>query len=161
LHYPIPTDGSWLGSGLTQKLTLPPGSIVVTPIPTASPGSPLKSAAIIGLAIAATVLVIFTTVIIVLVAIMIKCSHSKQTAGELFKSHDAISVKENEAYGTNTQTQHITTAANEAYGCVGDIPVAVNILHMPGQSKAYSGAAANTDIEEQVNVDEIYDYVNL
>jgi len=92
---------------------------------------------------------------------MIKCSHSKQTAGELFKSHDAISVKENEAYGTNTQTQHITKAANEAYGCVGGIPVAVNTLHMPGQSKAYSGAAANTDIEEQVNVDEIYDYVNL
>ena len=76
-------------------------------------------------------------------------------------------MKENEAYGTNTQTQHIATAANEAYGCVGGIPVIENVAYTPAavniatvQNEAYgsvSGAAVNTDTEEQ---NEMYDYVN-
>ena len=78
-------------------------------------------------------------------------------------------MKENEAYGTNTQTHHITTAANDAYGCVGDIPVAENVAYIPAavniptaQNEAYggvSGAAVNTDTEEQVNADKTYEYV--
>ena len=74
----------------------------------------------------------------------------------------------NKAYGTNTQTQHIATAANEAYGCGGDIPVINNVAYTPAaavdiptvQNEAYgsvSGAAVNTDTEEQ---NEMYDYVN-
>jgi len=98
---------------------------------------------------------------------LFKCSHSKQTAGELFESPDAIVIKQNEAYRTNTQTQHIATATNEAYGCVGDIPVSENVAYTPAavniptvQNEAYasvSGAAVNTDTEEQ---NEMYDYVN-
>ena len=109
--------------------------------------------------------VIFTIVVIVSVIVLIKCSHSKNTAGELHETSDAIGMKENEAYGTNTQTQHIATAANEAYGCVGDIPVAENVAYIPAavniptvQNEAYggvSGPAVNTDRE-----DEMYDYVN-
>ena len=108
--------------------------------------------------------------VIVSVVVLIKCSHSKQTAGELYETPDAIGMKENEAYGTNTQTQRIATAANEAYGRVGDIPVAENVAYIPAavniptvQNEAYggvSGAAVNTDAKEQVNVDEMYDYVN-
>ena len=74
----------------------------------------------------------------------------------------------------NTQTQHIATTANEAYGCVGDIPVVENVAYTPAavniptvQNEAYSsvsGTAVNIDTEEQVNVDEdneneMYDYV--
>jgi len=98
---------------------------------------------------------------------MIKCSHSRQTFGELYETPDAIGMKENEAYGTNTQTQHIGTAANEAYSCGGDIPVVENVAYTPAavniptvQNEAYgsvSGAAMNTDTEEQ---NEMYDYVN-
>ena len=68
-------------------------------------------------------------------------------------------MKENEAYGTNTQTQHIATAANEAYDRVGGIPVAENVAYIPAavniptvQNEAYggvSGAAVNTDTEER------------
>ena len=104
----------------------------------------------------------------VLVAIMIKCSHSKQTVGELYETPDAICTKENEAYRTNAQTQHIATAANEAYDCGGDIPVIENVAYTPAaavdiqtvQNEAYgsvSGAAVNTDTEEQNGM---YDYVN-
>ena len=108
--------------------------------------------------------------IIVSVVMLIKCSHSKQTAGELYETPDAIGMKENEAYGTSNQAQHVATSANEAYGCVGDIPVAENVAYIPAavniptvQNDAYggvSGAAVNTDAKEQVNVDEMYDYVN-
>jgi len=69
----------------------------------------------------------------------------------------------------NTQTQHIATTANEAYGCVGDIPVVENVAYTPAAvniltayNEAYdsvSGAAVNTDTEEQVNENEMYDYV--
>ena len=80
-------------------------------------------------------------------------------------------MKENEAYETNTQAQHFAIAANEAYGCVGDVPVAENVAYIPAavniptvQNEAYggvSGAAVNTDTEEQANEeDEMYDYVN-
>jgi len=79
-------------------------------------------------------------------------------------------MKQNQAYRTNPQTQHIVTAANEAYGCVGDIPVVENVAYTPAavniltiQNEAYgrvSGAAVNTDRAEQVNDDEVYDYVN-
>ena len=97
-----------------------------------------------------------------------KCSHSKNTAGELYETPDVIGMKQNEAYGTNIQTQHIATAANEAYGCGGDIPVIENVAYTPAaavniptvQNEAYgrmNGAAVNTDTEEQ---NEMYDYVN-
>ena len=80
-------------------------------------------------------------------------------------------MKENEAYETNTQAQHFAIATNEAYGCVGDVPVAENVAYIPAavniptvQNEAYggvSGAAVNTDTEEQANEeDEMYDYVN-
>ena len=165
VHY-IPTDGSGLGSGLTQELTLEPGSVMVTPTPTTSPSSPLNMAAIIGPAIAASVLqlVILTVVVIVSVVVVIKCSHSKRTAGELYETPDAIGMKENEAYGTSNQVQYVATAANEAYGCVGDVPVAENVAYIPAvvnilpvQNEAYgsvSGAAVNTDRED------MYEYVN-
>ena len=107
--------------------------------------------------------------IIVSVVMLIKCSHSKQTAGELYETPDAIGMKEN-AYGMNNQAQHVVTSANEAYGCVGDIPVAENVAYIPAavniptvQNEAYggvSGAAVNTDTEEYVFEDEMYDYVN-
>ena len=76
-------------------------------------------------------------------------------------------MNQNEAYGTNTQTQHIATAANEAYSCAGGIPVVENLAYIPAavnistvQNEAYSsvsGAAVNTDTKEQ---NEMYDYVN-
>jgi len=102
----------------------------------------------------------------VLVAIMIKCSHSKQTVGELYEIPDA-DMEENEVYETNTQTQHTAMAANEAYGCGGDIPVIENVAYTPAaavdiptvQNMAYgrmNGAAVNTDTEEQ---NEMYDYI--
>ena len=102
---------------------------------------------------------------------LLKCSHSKQTAGVhvLYETHDAIGMKENEAYRTSNQAQHVATSANEAYGCVGDVPVAENVAYIPAavniltvQNEAYggvSGAAVNIDTEEQVNADETYDYV--
>jgi len=82
-------------------------------------------------------------VVVVSVAVVMKHSHSKQTAGGLYETLDAIGMEQNEAYGTHTQTQHIATAANEAYGCGGDIsvvyvaytPAAVNIPTV--QNKAY------------------------
>ena len=77
----------------------------------------------------------------------------------------AIGRKEpNKAYETNT---HIPTAANEAYGRVRNIRAAENVPvaeMVPTIQKAYgsvSGAAVNTDTEEQDDVDEIYDYMNL
>ena len=176
---------------MTPGVQEPTLSVTVTPTPTTIPGSPLNLAAIIGPTIAVSVLATFTIVVMVLVAIMIKCSHSKQTVGELyetapddictkehlhskqtagklFESHDIITMKENEAYVTNTQTQHIGTAANEAYCCGGDIPVVENVAYTPAaavdiptvQNEAYgrmSFAAVNTDTEEQ---NEMYDYVN-
>ena len=109
-------------------------------------------------------------VVVIVSVVLIKCSHSKQTAGELYGTPDAIGMKENEAYGMSNQAQHVATAANEAYGCVGDIPVAENVAYIPAavniptvQNEAYggvSGAAVNTDGKEQVNADEMYDYVN-
>ena len=107
--------------------------------------------------------------VIVSVVVVIKCSHSKRTAGELYETPDAIGMKENEAYETNTQTQRIATATNEAYGCVGDVPVVRNVAYIAAvniltvQNEAYggvSGAAVNTNTEEQVNADDMYDYVN-
>ena len=139
-----------------------PGSVTITSTPTASPGSPLNTAAIIGPVIAVSILVIFTVMVMVLVTMLVKCSHSKNTAGELYETPDAIGMKQNEAYRTNTQTQHIATAANEAYSCVGGIPVVENVAYTPAavniptvQNEAYggvSGAAVNTDTEEQANV---------
>ena len=77
----------------------------------------------------------------------------------------AIGRKEpNKAYETNT---HIPTAANEAYVRVRNIRAAENVPvaeMVPTIQKAYgsvSGAAVNTDTEEQDDVDEIYDYMNL
>ena len=74
---------------------------------------------------------ILTAVVVVSVAVVMKHSHSKQTAGELYETSDAIGMKDNEAYGTNTQTHHIATAANEAYGCVKDIPIVQNVAYVP------------------------------
>ena len=78
-----------------------------------------------------------------------------------FDETSTVSMKENEAYATNTQAQHIATATNEAYGCVEDVPVAENVAYIRAavniptvQNEAYggvSGAAVNTDTEEQVN----------
>ena len=101
---------------------------------------------------------------------------SYETIAELSGRPYAIGMKENEAYGTNTQTQHIATVANEAYGRVGSIPVVENVAYTPAavniptvQNEAYSsvsGTAVNTDTEEQVNMDEEYvnadeEYVNV
>ena len=92
---------------------------------------------------------------------LIKCSFSKKTVGELYEIPDA-DMEENEIYETNTQTQHTAIAANEAYGCGGDIPVVENVAYTPAavniltvQNKAYggvSGAAVNTDTKEQSDV---------
>ena len=84
---------------------------------------------------------------------------------EMYEVPDAIGMKEpNKACGTNTLN---TTAANDAYGRVKGIPVAENMPYMPVgervQNKAYgsvSGAVVNTDTEEKIGVDEIYDYMN-
>ena len=142
-------------------MVTPTPTISPTTPPTTSPGSPLNIAAVIGAAIAASVLVIFTVVVIVSLVRLIKCSHSKQAAENVYETPDSIGMK---AYGANTQTQRI---ANEAYGCVGDIPVAENVAYIPAavniptvQNEAYggvSGAAVNTDTKEQVNE---YVYVN-
>jgi len=131
---------------------------MVTPTPTISstaqpsifPGNPLSRADVIGPAIAAPVLAIFfIIVIIVSVSMHIKCSHSKNTAGELYETPDVIGMKQNERYRTNTQTQHdIPVVENVAYA-----PAAVNIPTV--QNEAYggvNGAAVNTDTEEQANV---------
>jgi len=48
--------------------------------------------------------ILMAVVGVVSVAVVMKHSHSKQTAGELYETSDAIGMKENEAYGTNTQT---------------------------------------------------------
>ena len=110
------------------------------------------------LATTVPVLVILTVVVLVQAVMLIKCAHSKQRVGKLCKRGDALGMRENE-YGTNTQTQHISTAANEAYGQVGSIsvaqdvsytPAAVNVL--PAQKKAcgrVSGATVNTETKEQ------------
>ena len=79
---------------------------------------------------------------------------------EMYEIRDAIGMKEpSKACGTNAPT-----ASNDAYGRVKGIPVAENVPYMPVaervQNKAYgsvSGAAVNTDTEEQIGVDEIYD----
>jgi len=99
-----------------------------------------------------------------------KCLHSKQTVEQLYEIPDAIGFRGHDRYKANSQIQHIATAANEAYGCVGDIPVIENVAYTPAPvniptvpDKAYgsvSGAAVNTDTEEQVNMDEMYIYVN-
>ena len=164
-----PTLPSDLSRTTTQHT--PPSS---TGIPsTTTPGSPLSTAAVIGIVLA-SIVAILMAVVVVSVAVVMKHSHSKQTAGELYETPgelyetpDAIGMKQNEAYGTNTQTQHIAAAANEAYDCVGDIPVVENVAYIPAavnvptvQNEAYgrmSGAAVNTDAEEQ---NEMYDYVN-
>jgi len=135
--------------------------------------SSLSTAATIGIAVSGTVILVVLVVLLLIMTFLLarKHSHSKQVllAEKLYETPDAIGMKENEAYGTNTQTQHIATAANQAYGCVRDIPVVENVAYMPAavniptvQNEAYgsvTGAAVDTDTEEQVNVDE-YDYVN-
>ena len=97
---------------------------------------------------------------------LVKCSHSKQTAGELYGTPvpDAIGMEENEAYETNTQTRHIAPASSNVntYDRVGDICVVQNVVYVPAaeniptvQNVAYgrvSGAAVNTDTEEQDEV---------
>jgi len=97
---------------------------------TTTPGSLLSTAAVIGIVLA-SIVAILMAVVVVSVAVVMKRSHSKQTAGELYETPDAIGMEQNEAYGTNTQTQHITTAPNEAYGCGGDIPVVENVAYTP------------------------------
>ena len=124
----------------------------------ASPGSQLNMAAITVLATAVPVLVILTVVVLVQAVMLIKCAHSKQRVGKLCKTGDAIGMREKE-YGTNTQTQHIATAANEAYGHVGSIPVVENVAYKPAavniltvQNEAYgsvSGMTVNTETKEQ------------
>ena len=76
---------------------------------------------------------ILIVVVVVSVAVVMKHSHSKRTAGELRETSDAIGLKRNQAYGTNTQIPHIATVANEAYGhgCVDGIPVAENVAYDP------------------------------
>ena len=85
---------------------------------------------------------------------------------ETYEVPDAIGVNSepNKACGTIT---HITTAANDTNGHVKGSPVAENMPYMQVaervQNKAYggvSGAAVNTDTEEQIGVDEMYDYMN-
>jgi len=89
--------------------------------------SSLNTAATIGITVSGTVILVVLVVLLLIMTLLLarKHSHSKQVllAGELHETPDAIGMKENEAYGTNTQTQHIATAANQAYGCVGGIPV--------------------------------------
>jgi len=142
-----------------------PTRISSTTPPTTSPSSNLNMAAIIGPAIAVTILVIFIAAIIVSVIMLIKCSHFKQTSGELSNA----GMKENKEYKVNSQIQYIATATNEAYGCVGNIPVVQNVAYVPAalniptvQNEAYStvsGATVNTDTEEHYEADEMYDYV--
>ena len=123
--------------------------------------STLSTAAIISIAVLGTVLLVVLPLWPVTILLVRKHSHSNQTTGEFYETPD-ICMKEN---GTNA---HIATTANEAYGCVGDIPVAENVAYMPVaenvptvQNKVYgsvSGAAVNTDTMEQVNVDDMHVY---
>jgi len=119
-----------------QPTTTTPQTRVPTPTPstgipsTTTPGSLLSTSAVTGIVLA-SIVAILMAVVVTSVAVVMKHSHSKQTAGEQYETPDAISMKENEAYITNTQTQHIGTAANEAYGCVGDIPVIENVAYTP------------------------------
>jgi len=95
-----------------------------------------------------------------------KYLHSKQTVEQPYEIPDAIDFRGNDRYKANSQMQHIATTANEAYGCVGDIPVIENVAYRPAAAniptvpnEAYgsvSGASVNTDTEEQVNMDEMY-----
>ena len=116
-----PSDSTLTASQHPSTTGTPPGTPSTMP-----PGSP----AVIGIVLA-PILVILTAVVVVSVAVVMKHSHSKRTAGELHETSDAIGMKENEAYGTNTQTQRIATAANEAYGCVEDISVVQNVAYVP------------------------------
>ena len=128
--------------------------------------SPLSTAATVGIAVSGTVIFVVALLLVVTFLLARKHSYSKQIAGELYEIPlNAIGMKENEAYGTNTQTHQIATAANEAYGRVGDIPVAENVAYIPAavniptvQNEAYGGmggAAVNTDTIRE----EMYDYV--
>ena len=130
---------------------------------TTPPGSPLSMAAIIG-PIAASVLVIFTIVVIVSDVMLIRHSHSKETAGELYETPVDAGMEENEMYKTNknNQTQHIVTTANEAYDCLQNdyMPTAANIPTVQNKAYGVSETAVNSDTEEQVNVDEIYVFMN-
>jgi len=135
--------------------------------------SSLSTAATVGIAVSGTVILVVLVVLLSIMTFLLawKHSHSKQVllARKLYEPPDAIGMKENEAYGTNIQAQHIATAANQAYGCGGDIPVVENVAYRAAavniptvQNEAYGGvigAAVDTDTEEKVNVDE-YDYVN-
>lgn len=145
----------------SQSPILPTDHTSVSPLSTAG-------AATIGTALSGTV--IFVVVLLLVVAFLLarKQSHSKQTAGNLYETPDAITMKENRAYRSNIQTQHIATAANEAYGHGGGIPVVQNVAYKPAavnilpvQNEAYghvSEAAVNTDTEEHIYVDITYDY---
>ena len=79
--------------------------------------------------------------LVVTIQLVRKHSHSKQTTEELSETPDAIGMKDNVAYGTNT---HIASYA-------GAIPVADNVAYMPAAENipaSVSGAAVNTDTEE-------------
>jgi len=105
-----------------------PSQLPILPTDHTSP-SPLSTAATIGIGVSGTVVLVVVLLLVVIFVLARKHLHSKQTAGELYETSDAIGMKENEAYGTNAQTQNITTAANEMYGCVGDIPVVENVAY--------------------------------
>ena len=133
---------------LTTTQHTPPSS-TGTPSITA-PGSLLSIAAVIGIVLG-SILAILMAVVVILVAVVMKHSHSKQATGELYETPDSIGMRENE-YGTNTQTQHIATTANEAYGCVGDIPVVENVAYTPAAviiSTVHSEAYGKCEMESR------------
>ena len=148
---------------------------VYTPHPSVLPAGhssvrPLSTAATIGIAVSGIVILVVVLVLVATFLLAMKKSHSKQAAGNVYETPDAISMKENEAYRMNTQTQHIATAANEAYGRVGDVPVVQNVAYIPAtvnpltvQNEANGRAskeAWDTDTEEHIYVDVTYGYEN-
>ena len=145
----------------SQPPILPTVHTSVSPLSTAG-------AATIGIALSGTVIFVVVLLLVATFLLARKQSHSKQTAANLYETPDAITTKENKSYRANTQTQHIATAANEAYGHGGGIPVVQNVAYIPAavnilpvQNEAYdhvSGAAVNTDTEEHIYVDITYDY---
>ena len=132
--------------------------------------SPLSIAAIVGIAVSGTVILVVVLLLPITFLLARKYLHSKQTVEQLYEIPDAIDFRGNDRYKANSPTQHITTTANEAYGCVGDIPVIENVAYRPAPvniptvpNEAYgsvSGASVNNDTEEKVNMDEMYIYMN-
>jgi len=141
-------------------------------------------AAIIGLAIAVPFMVLFIAVIILHAVILIKCAHSKKTAGKLreirqglyetparlyetpgglyettgrlYESPEGLYETLGELYEENEMS---VTAENEVYTSVGGIHVVQNVAY------AANIPTVNTDTAEQANTDEYFNadeeyYVN-